>query len=118
MKQQLFKSLLIIATITLAFTLSSFITNETINKEDGEGYLMVRVYESAAKSPESKIVIIKEDGSVVNILLEMFAANTLEKNFKTIHTELSKLKNEGYTLVSTSGGPNSFGIITTYIFQK
>lgn len=118
MKKLTLKSFVFVAILSLTFTLSSFVTNTNIYKENSEGYLMVRVYESAAKHPESKIVIINEEGTVENIALQMWSAKSLETNFKTIHTELSKIKDQGYTLISTSGGPNSYGIITTYIFEK
>lgn len=120
MKKLILNFFLLFAILSFAFTLSSFVTNTTttIHKENSAGYLMVRVYESAAKHPESKIVIINEEGSVKNVSLEMWSAKTLENNFKKIHTELSKIKDQGYTLISTSGGPNAYGIITTYIFQK
>jgi hypothetical protein len=83
-----------------------------------KGYVMVRVYEIAAKNPTSQISIVYEDGTVENIPLNMFGPKTLNLNLVTIQEALSKLKSKGYTLVPNIGGPFEFGLITTYVFEK
>ncbi|MFT5648186.1 MAG: hypothetical protein ACI976_002883 [Aureispira sp.] len=118
MKTKTLKAAFVASALALTFIFSSYIGTDKYQQEDGEGYVMVRVYEMAAKNPVSQITIVYEDGTVENIPLNMFGPKTLEPNLVTIQGALSKLKAKGYTLVSNTGGPFAYGSITTYVFEK
>lgn len=118
MKTKILKSAFVASVLVLTFIFSSYIGADRVQQEDGEGYVMVRVYEIAAKNPASQVTIVYEDGKVENIPLDMFGSKTLETNLVKIQGALSKLKAKGYALVSTSGGPFASGLITTYVFEK
>ena len=118
MTKNITKIMAIVGVIAIAFLLSGFVTKSTANEENDK-ILTMRVIE-AIGSLGSFIVIVDEDGKQETIELDKIATkkDPFINNLVKINNTLNNITDNGYRLLSTSGGSGDAVIITTYTFVK
>ena len=118
MKKNYRYSIAILALLVI-FTLSSFIfsTQQNNNQASEDGFIIVRTSEVYGMMPSSMINIYG-DGTIEKTNLNKLNPKLMEENLIIIHTKLNEIKDNGYELVSSTGGNSDNFICTTYIFKK
>lgn len=109
-KKSTLVSIIVLSIITM-FSSYSF-------SQNGEGYLMIRAYESRDKG-YSKIIVTENGEKIEEVELTPIYYKDLATPQIEINKILDKYESNGYELRHmTSGGDGLYLIITTYLFKK
>lgn len=86
--------------------------------DDGNGYVIVRVFESLNSTYKSSITVTDGESIIKSIDLNTMRPKNVSDNVLVISKTLNELKDQGYLIVASSSGGNQAFTQTDYIFEK
>ena len=102
--------------VIFVFLLLGFTTKSNENAVQKQ-FLIMRVVEVTAGG-NSAITIVNENGEMEKIALEKVKEDGLSKNLIKVNGKLNDFLDQGYQLVSTTGGGDNYVFVTTYVFAR
>jgi hypothetical protein len=86
--------------------------------DDGNGYVIVRVFESLNSTYKSSITVTDGESIIKSIDLNTMRPKNVSDNVLVISKTLNELKDQGYLIAASSSGGNQAFTQTDYIFEK